>query len=122
MTQRANAGGLRLSTLLWLALLAAGTYAGYQVLPLWIRFYSFQQFIDEKAQTAQLSRDAVIQQDVLARAAELGIALDASDVAVEYIEDGITITASWTDAVTLLGVYDQEFPRRIEIHRQSVRR
>lgn len=104
--------------MLFLALLCATGYAGYQLLPIWLRYYEFQAYLDERTHTAQLSTPERIQAALLDHAAEVGIPLDDESIAVDRRSDGITISVYWEEEVALLGLYPMTLPFEAEATRR----
>jgi hypothetical protein len=112
------AGRLRIGTILLLALLCAAGYTGYQLLPIWIRSYEFQAYLDERAHTAQLSNADRIREALLDHADEVGIPLDDEDVEIDLQKNRITISVYWEEEVALLGLYRITLPFEAEASRR----
>lgn len=112
------AGRLRIGTILFLAALCAAGYTGFQLLPIWIRYYEFQAYLDERAHTAQLSTPDRIREALLDHAAEVGIPLDTEGVEIDRQPNRIAISAYWEEEVVLLGLYPIALPFTAEAARR----
>jgi hypothetical protein len=113
-----SAGRLRIGTILFLAALCAAGYIGYQLLPIWIRFYEFQAYLDERAHTAQLSNPERIREALLNHADEVGIPLDDEGIEIDGQPNHITIAVYWEEEVPLLGLYPITLPFAAEASRR----
>ena len=88
--------------LLWMALLAAGAYIGYQYAAPYIRAWRFRDAMIQTARLAVGSESATIRESLLESAADLGIPLAPRRLRIRGVQRGdVRIAAEWEEIVTV---------------------
>lgn len=104
-----SSGRLRIGLLLFLALLSACIYLGFELAPYWIHAYAMKDFIAERARTAELSSDETIRAAIIAKADQLGIALTDHDIEIDRSPTAVSISITWQLDYNFFGLYNHTF-------------
>lgn len=110
MTQpRSQRGFLTLQGILFFLVVGAILFVAFKLVPPYVDNYQFQDSIESISRTATYNRmsEADIRGQVLDEAAELGIPLDANQVAVQKAGPNVNIAVEYAIPVDLL-VYQTE--------------
>ncbi|HEY5594494.1 MAG TPA: hypothetical protein VIL61_04970 [Nitrospiria bacterium] len=102
-------GRLRIGLLLFLTLIGACIYLGFQLAPYWIHAYEMKDFLAERARTAELSSDENIRAAIIAKADQLGIALTDPDIEIDRSPTEMSIAITWQLDYNFFGLYTHTF-------------
>lgn len=93
----------RLKALITIAVLAAGIYVGYRVVPAYYYNYEFQSALEHTALTESYSArsEADIQELVAAQAQELNIPVKAEQIRVQRNGTQLTISTEYTISIDI---------------------
>ena len=107
---RNDAGGGKVGTIFFLLLVAAGVYFGLQFIPVLVDTYSFKDSMSEEAKFASSRSDEAIQNNLLRRARELDLPINAKQIKITRNAGRIIIKADYTVEVeTILFTYPWHF-------------
>jgi len=96
-------GGAKLKALIWLAILAAGVYVLYKVVPAYIANYELQDKMQTEARFAMVNHKSVEEmREVIFREIQArDIPATREDIKVESNERGVRISVNYTVTVDL---------------------
>jgi len=102
-------GRLRIGLLLFLALIGACIYLGFQLAPYWIDNSEMQDFLSERARTSELASDQDIESAVIEKASQLGITLTNRDIEIDRSPTAVSIAITWQFDYNFFGLYTHTF-------------
>ena len=115
---RNQRGNGRLGLIIWLAVIGAAIFGAVQIIPAKITVYEFHDYVDRQAQFAASASgkfdEKKIRNNVLQKAAELGLPLNKKQVKVRRTKGRMTIDLQHTVEVDLkvytwVWEYDRKF-------------
>jgi hypothetical protein len=97
--------------LLTLLIVAALGWAGYHTVPVYLRYFQFDEAVEEVARFAGTRSEEEVRQRVLELAEEYDVPLEAEDLVVQKVSGNIEIALAYVERVELLPTYfyDWEF-------------
>lgn len=104
-----SSGRLRIGLLLFLTLIGACIYLGFQLAPYWINAYEMKDFLAERARTSELASDETIRAAIVEKADQLGIALTDHDVEIDRSPTTVSISITWQFDYNFFGLYTHTF-------------
>ena len=104
-----SSGRLRIGLLLFLTLIGACIYLGFQLAPYWIHAYEMKDFLAERVGTAELASDENIRTAIIAKADQLDIALTDRDIEIDRSPTAISISITWQLDYNFFGLYTHTF-------------
>jgi hypothetical protein len=102
-------GRLRIGLLLFLALIGACIYLGFQLAPYWIHAYEMKDFLAERARTAELASDENIRAAIIEKADQSGITLTNRDIEIDRSPTAMSISVTWQFDYNFFGLYTHTF-------------
>lgn len=105
MRRASERGGGKLKLAFWLLVLVAVIYTAAKTVPHFVSNYELEQYMQEEARfaVAQRKSDEEVRNLILGKMGDLGIEAGRENVTVRSTSRGITISASYTVVVDLLG-------------------
>lgn len=104
-----SSGQLRVGLLLFLTLIGACVYLGFQLAPYWINAHEMKDVLAEQARTSELASDETIRAAIIEKADRLGIALTDHDVEIDRSPTAISISITWQFDYNFFGLYTHTF-------------
>lgn len=104
-----SSGRLRIGLLLFLTLIGACIYLGFQLAPFWINAYEMKDFLAERARTSELASDETIRAAIIKKADELDITLTDHDIEIDRSPTKISISITWQLDYNFFGLYTHTF-------------
>jgi hypothetical protein len=104
-----SSGRLRIGLLLFLTLIGACIYLGFQLAPFWINAYGMKDFLAERARTSELASDENIRAAIIKKADELDITLTDHDIEIDRSPTEISISINWQLDYNFFGLYTHTF-------------
>jgi hypothetical protein len=104
-----SSGRLRIGLLLFLTLIGACIYLGFQLAPYWINKSEMEDFLAERARTSELASDEEIQAAIIGKADQLGITLTNRDIEIDRSPRVMSISITWQFEYNFFGLYTHTF-------------
>jgi hypothetical protein len=104
-----SSGRLRIGLLLFLTLIGACIYLGFQLAPFWIHAYGMKDFLTERARTSELASDENIRAAIIKKADELDTTLTDHDIEIDRSPTEISISINWQLDYNFFGLYTHTF-------------
>lgn len=100
--------------LITLLIVAALVWAGYHTIPVYLRFFQFDEAVKEVARFAGTRTEEEVRQRILELADEYEVPLDPEDLVVQRVRGATEISAPYVERVEVLPryYYDWEFDIR----------
>lgn len=98
-------GRIKLSTLLFLLIIAGIIYLSVYLFPPWMDYFTFKGVMSEKARDGGTLPTEEILKDLKASAKELNIPLKEGAIRISRQETEMSIAANWDIEVTLVADY-----------------
>lgn len=93
-------GMSRLGVLLFILLLVAGVFVGFQVLPFYYGYYEIEGLMQEQAKKASVFTDDEIRRNLLERIDKLELPIDSpEDLKINRFNDKITIDLEYQEVL-----------------------
>ena len=115
---RKRSGRIKIATLLFLVVLAVGTYFGIEVGGVFFRKMKLEESIRQHISFAGQLEDAAIRQQIIGEIRSMGLPPQAQQVGITRTASPrvLHITVAYSETVNLL-VTQREIPVRIQINR-----
>ena len=104
MSREPNRGRARLKALIWTAILVAGIYAGYKIVPVYFAYYQLQDKMQEIARFATVNNmtDEKVREAVFREIQDRDIPARREDIKVTMSRRGVNISVSYTVHLDLI--------------------
>lgn len=98
-------GNSKIIGIFFILAVVSAIYLSYALLPHYLSYYSFNDFVHERAKFVQVMKDEGILNDLHKKAVELDLPLEKEAIIVKREDGKLHITAEWEVDVEFIGGY-----------------
>ncbi|MEW6324317.1 MAG: hypothetical protein AB1515_02915 [Nitrospirota bacterium] len=104
--RQAQAGGVKLGTLVFLLLIAGGIYLAFAYIPPWMAYRALKDQMIEQTRESAILPDEEIRERLAIIARSWELPLTAEDFVVTRTDGRLSIAAQWDVTIHHFGLYD----------------